>query len=601
DPADYTYSIRVDDIRFMSVEYYEANFVSRNQVKDVVTAIAEIENKNDTSGIAAASAAYNALTAKQKAQVSNYNKLEEVGLIVDEQLHDCEGDFSTGTVLLPGGIYTTGDIPALETECYTQGNGAAGITWNNLDNKKLHTSFINYDEAGWDFSKATNLAFDMYVHGVKSVWSVGNGDQNICFGGSSMWNSSDLGTIGNANMQTLVSSQLQEGWNHVVISIPASARVDGVKNIHLYFENCLEFTADDPCVIFDDVRVLNENGLLIDQVRSVAKPVISQIAGLPATDRMTLQDKGAVDAARVAYNGLSDQAKEYVTNLADLVAAEDRIVVLQNQEIADKAAAQAVDAMIAALPAVNTLTLNDKGAVAAASDSYNALNDNAKGYVTNLADLQAAQAQIALLEEQLADENAPAFVIENITARAGDTITVAVKIKNNPGIVSAKVKVAYDADVLEVLSLEAGDFDGITFSPVTNNPLVFNWMDSIHPNNTTNGALAYITFKVKDTAAVGTTPLTITYDGDDVFDFDYNNVAFGKVNGVVTIAEYTPGDVNDDGAIDNKDLALIQRYLNDWDSALNEAAADVNRDGELNNKDYSTLERYLNGWDVVLA
>ncbi|MBR3844775.1 MAG: hypothetical protein IKM39_04640 [Clostridia bacterium] len=334
--------------------------------------------------------------------------------------------------------------------------------------------------------------------------------------------------------------------------------------------------------------------------KAAAKVVDDMIAALPAVNSLTLNDEAAVNAARDAYQDLALAQRNYVNNLGLLEAAEAKLSALQQQENNDKAAAQGVDSMIAALPGVNALTLNDKTAVNAARDAYQDLTLTQRNYVNNLNILEAAEAQIALLEKLLTDETAPAFVIEDVTARVGGTVTVAVGVKNNPGIVSAKVKVAYDANVLEVLSMEAGAFEGITFSPVTNNPLVFNWMDSIHPNNTTNGALVYITFKVRDTATAGTTPLTITYDGDDVFDYEYNNIAFGVINGTVNLIEYIPGDLNDDGVINNKDYSLLERYLNDWNVTISEEAADVNRDGKINNKDYSLLQRYLNDWDVEL-
>ena len=200
----------------------------------------------------------------------------------------------------------------------------------------------------------------------------------------------------------------------------------------------------------------------------------------------------------------------------------------------------------------------------------------------------------------LLDENAPAFMIENVTAKLGETFTIAVKMQNNPGIVSYKVKVGYDTDVLEAVSVKVGDFAGTSFSPVTNNPIIVNWVDSLYDNNTNNGVMAYITFKVKESAIPCTTPLTLTYDPNDVFDFDYNNVVFYPVSGQVRVIDYISGDVNQDDNVDNKDLSLLLRYLNEWQVTVKEEAADVNRDGLVNNKDYSILERYLNGWDVEL-
>ena len=65
--------------------------------------------------------------------------------------------------------------------------------------------------------------------------------------------------------------------------------------------------------------------------------------------------------------------------------------------------------------------------------------------------------------------------------------------------------------------------------------------------------------------------------------------------------DITYGDSNDDGKVNNKDLALLQQYLADWDVEIPEAACDVNCDGKVNNKDLALLQQYLADWDVELG
>ncbi|MBR5524732.1 MAG: dockerin type I repeat-containing protein, partial [Clostridia bacterium] len=64
--------------------------------------------------------------------------------------------------------------------------------------------------------------------------------------------------------------------------------------------------------------------------------------------------------------------------------------------------------------------------------------------------------------------------------------------------------------------------------------------------------------------------------------------------------QYTPGDVNNDGDVNVRDLGLLQQYLNDYDVTLNLDAADVTGDGEVNVRDYGLLQQYLNDYDVEL-
>ena len=61
------------------------------------------------------------------------------------------------------------------------------------------------------------------------------------------------------------------------------------------------------------------------------------------------------------------------------------------------------------------------------------------------------------------------------------------------------------------------------------------------------------------------------------------------------------GDANGDGKVNNRDLGLLQQYLNEWDVEINEAACDVNDDGKVNNRDLGLFQQYLNEWDVTLG
>ena len=200
------------------------------------------------------------------------------------------------------------------------------------------------------------------------------------------------------------------------------------------------------------------------------------------------------------------------------------------------------------------------------------------------------------------DINAPTFVAESKTVKIGDTFTVDISIKNNSGIVGLRTYIGYDANVLELVSAAAGDdFADTSFGPTTKNPISILWDDSLaSSNNTSNGVVATLTFKVKEGVTACNTEITLTYNADDVYDFNWDNVEFGVENGTITVIEYISGDVNGDGNINNKDLGVLRRWLNDWDVEIDELAADVNRDGNVNNKDLGILRRYLNDWDVEL-
>lgn len=129
----------------------------------------------------------------------------------------------------------------------------------------------------------------------------------------------------------------------------------------------------------------------------------------------------------------------------------------------------------------------------------------------------------------------PTFVVGEAQGDAGDTVTVDVSVAKNSGIVSMKLLIEYDSNALKLTSIEGKDFDNVAFSPLKNNPVIANWIDAIHPNNTKNGVVARLTFKILDTAPEGKTKLTLSYDPEDVFDLNFNNVTFAVQNGYVDV------------------------------------------------------------------
>lgn len=54
------------------------------------------------------------------------------------------------------------------------------------------------------------------------------------------------------------------------------------------------------------------------------------------------------------------------------------------------------------------------------------------------------------------------------------------------------------------------------------------------------------------------------------------------------------GDANGDGQVNNRDLGLLQQYLNGWEIAVDLIAGDMNSDGKVNNRDLGQLQQNLN-------
>ena len=65
--------------------------------------------------------------------------------------------------------------------------------------------------------------------------------------------------------------------------------------------------------------------------------------------------------------------------------------------------------------------------------------------------------------------------------------------------------------------------------------------------------------------------------------------------------EYTPGDINDDGKVDNKDIVILSQYMAGWEVYSNKSALDVNGDGERNLKDVIHLAKVVAEWEGFTA
>lgn len=61
------------------------------------------------------------------------------------------------------------------------------------------------------------------------------------------------------------------------------------------------------------------------------------------------------------------------------------------------------------------------------------------------------------------------------------------------------------------------------------------------------------------------------------------------------------GDADGNGRVNNKDLGMLQQYLNEIPVDIDLDVMDVNDDGKVNNKDLGLLQQFLNEWEVTLG
>lgn len=195
----------------------------------------------------------------------------------------------------------------------------------------------------------------------------------------------------------------------------------------------------------------------------------------------------------------------------------------------------------------------------------------------------------------------PQIIVESKKASAGNIVDVTIAVKNNPGIASMKLRVAYSKDLTLTQVTYNDSIGGNAQQPQTmNSPVTLNWYNGAE-NSTGDWIFATLTFKVSNDAANGNVnDIVVTYADDDIYDITEENIKFDVQNGSVDIISYLPGDINSDGKVNNKDLTRLFQYLSDWDVEVNEAALDVNGDGKINNKDLTRLFQCLSDWNVEI-
>ncbi len=194
--------------------------------------------------------------------------------------------------------------------------------------------------------------------------------------------------------------------------------------------------------------------------------------------------------------------------------------------------------------------------------------------------------------------------VEHKYAAVGATVDVNVSITGNPGIAGATFTLKYHEDLKLINAVSEGVFDNLDFTKpgVYSNPCNFTW-DSENAEATGDGVFLKLTFEVSETVQENEKlNVDVSYRFGDVFNND-NDLNLDINNGDVTVIDYIPGDLFEDGVINSKDTRIIRQHIaGGYDIVINEAAADVNDDGMINSKDTRLIRRYIaGGYDVELV
>lgn len=109
-------------------------------------------------------------------------------------------------------------------------------------------------------------------------------------------------------------------------------------------------------------------------------------AEINALQTITIDSRSDIEKAQADYDALSDKEKKQVENVATLDSAKEELLVIE--QVADT---EEKIATAATTPSEDTVT--------AAKAAYDGLSEDAKGRVKNYADLESAEAALALRQE----------------------------------------------------------------------------------------------------------------------------------------------------------------------------------------------------------
>ena len=242
----------------------------------------------------------------------------------------------------------------------------------------------------------------------------------------------DAKTAAKADLDTLLAGKTEADYDADDWTTLTQAIADGK-------------TAIDNATTIDDVATAKSNAeASANAVKTTAEKkeeadtkaandVTNTINALPDADKVTTADKDAIEAARKAYDDLTDDQKAKVDaeTLKKLTDAETALA----KEEADTKAANDVTNTINALPDADKVTTADKDAIEAARKTYDDLTDDQKAKVDaeTLKKLTDAETALAAAEKQAADE-------EQAAKELAAAKTNAQKAMNNQVTVTQKGK-----------------------------------------------------------------------------------------------------------------------------------------------------------------
>ena len=126
--------------------------------------------------------------------------------------------------------------------------------------------------------------------------------------------------------------------------------------------------------------------------------------------------------------------------------------------------------------------------------------------------------------------------VDTVSAKTGQEIEVPIHITENPGIMAITLSITYESSKLEFVSLTKGEvFSSPTYQAHSSKNII-RYVICDAADNTKNGIMTTLKFKVKSNAYYGLSPISFKYDSGDFSNSKYDKILPESTAGGVEIA-----------------------------------------------------------------
>lgn len=169
------------------------------------------------------------------------------------------------------------------------------------------------------------------------------------------------------------------------------------------------------------------------------------------------------------------------------------------------------------------------------------------------------------------DTKNPKLSIDSLEVSPGETFDVRINLENNPGIVSANLKIEFDEGLTLIGAANGAVFSTLTYIPpkqlasgnnITSN-CQFAWLGfDIADKDIKNGTILTLSFKVTETAKVGDIyNISVYNEKGDVIDKNLNEIILSAKSTVKVIGDADSENTSPMIAFIKRIIALMRKII----------------------------------------